>query len=601
MSGELKRVRSLFCSATQIAARVSDSTRRYVRLVRISHGPVRNPQAVPALVGASREGIHPSKRLGIQYFRLLVRNGLSRLFWALFMVPGIAFSAGHQAEPEAASDITYVPAHFPWVKTSWLQDLAERFSNFIDVQSLEFSSILGGWSRQPLIFAITPAKILLLLLILTVGFAFAGLARLFILKKHSLSHFKPDTGRFWRDGILVALRGALSGFFIFTGAFFASVPILPHIGLALGGFPTFAVAAKVAYLGYLATGVIFLLRIVRLVQQWLNEFTKRPTVRWYYSAFPVLGRALYYNLILCAFSTAIHIVELPGPIRDACFKIVSIAGIIANTVLLIQTVLAVETMMTTRSEMLKYDDYRKRRLETRIQIVRRLLVFVILLVAIAAVLMNFKEVRQIGTGLLASAGVAGVIAGFAAQKSLSTIIAGLQIAITQPMRIDDVVIVEGEWGTIEEITLTYAVIRVWDQRRLIVPITYFLEKSFQNWTRNSSDLIGTIFFYADFQVPIEEVRAEAQRIVNASKLWDKRVFVVQVTDFRSDCVEIRILASAPTSPILFDLRCEIREKILAFLQDHYPSAFPRVRTALSRMAALTGIEQKDGKDEGRSS
>lgn len=511
-----------------------------------------------------------------------MRNALSRLFWVLSVIPGVALSAG-QGVPEAMPDFQYVPAHFPWVKTSWLQDLAERFSNDIDVLSLEFSSFLGGWSREPLFYAITPAKVLLLLLILTIGFALAGLARVVILKNYSLSRFKPTTGRFWRDGILFALRRALSGFFIFTGAFFASVPLLPHLGLALGGFPTFAIAAKVAQLGYFWTGISFCLRIVRLVQQWLNDFVNRPSVRWYYSAFPVLGQALHYNLILFAFSTAIYILELPVPIRDAGFKIISIAGIIANTVLLIRTVLAVEAMMTSRSEMLHYDAYKKRRVETRVQMIRRLLVFVILVIAIAATLMNFKPVRQIGTGLLASAGVAGVIAGFAAQKSLSTIIAGLQVAITQPMRIDDVVIVEGEWGTIEEITLTYVVVRVWDQRRLVVPITYFLEKSFQNWTRNSSDLIGTVFFYADFLIPIDEIRAEAQRIVHASKLWDKRVFVVQVTDFKSDSVEIRILASAETSPTLFDLRCEIREKILFFLQARYPGAFPRVRTALSRL------------------
>ena len=270
-------------------------------------------------------------------------------------------------------------------------------------------------------------------------------------------------------GFCLRLRRALSGLFIFTGAFFASVPLLPHIGLALGGFPTFAVAAKVAQLGLFATGVGFCLRIVRLVQQWLNDFVNRPSVRWYYSAFPVLGQALHYNLILIACSTAIYILDLPGPIQDALLKVVSIASIIANTLLLIRTVLAVEAMMTSRSEMLQYDAYKKRRVETRVQMMRRLLVFVILVLGIASILMNFKEVRQIGTGLLASAGVAGVIAGLAAQKSLSTIIAGLQIAITQPMRIDDVVIVEGEWGTIEEITLTYVVIRVWDQRRLIVP------------------------------------------------------------------------------------------------------------------------------------
>src|SRR6202035_844999 len=392
-------------------------------------------------------------------------------------------------------------------------------------------------------------------------------------------------GRFWRDGILFALRRALSGFFIFTGAFFASVPLLPHLGLALGGFPTFAVAAKVAHLGYFATGGSFCLRLVRLVQQWLNDFVHRPSGRWYYSAFPVLGQALYYNLVIFACSTAIYILELPAPIQDALFKVVSIAGIVANTFLLIRTILGVEAMMTSRSEMLHYDAYKKRRVETRVQMIRLLLVFIILLLAIATILMNFKGVRQIGTGLLASAGVAGVIAGLAAQKSLSTIIAGLQIAITQPMRIEDVVIVEGEWGTIEEITLTYVVIRVWDQRRLIVPINYFLEKPFQNWTRSSSDLMGAVFLYVDFLIPVEEVREKTKRIVEASKLWDKRVFAFQGTDFRSASAQSRILASAETSPQLFDLRCEIREKILSLLQDRHPSAFPQVRTALSRKPA----------------
>ena len=529
-----------------------------------------------------------------------MRKALSRLFWILVAIPAVTVSAALESGgPENAPE-PYVPPHFPWTKASWLQDLAERFSNYIDLLSLQFSAILGGWSRQPLPFAITPAKVLLLLLTLTIGFVLAALARIVILRYHSLGRAKPITERYWRNGILFALRRALSGFFIFTGAFFALVPILPHIGLAVGGFPTFAIAAKVALFGYLATGLGFCLRIVRLVQRWLNDFVNRPSGSWYYGAFPVFGEALYYNLLLFASSTAIYILELPGPLRDAGFNMLSIAGIVVNTVLLIRTILAVESMVSSRAEMLQYDPYKKRRVETRVQMLRRLLIFVILVFATAAVLMNFKEVRQIGTGLLASAGVAGVIAGFAAQKSLSTIIAGLQIAITQPMRIDDVVIVEGEWGIIEEITLTYVVVRVWDLRRLIVPITYFLEKTFQNWTRSSSDLIGTVFFYADFLIPINEIRAEAQRIVETSKLWDRRVFVVQVTDFKSDSVEIRILASAPSAPELFDLRCEIREKILSFLQDRFPGAFPRVRTALSRASVVSDIRRGDGQNIGNS-
>src|SRR5271166_952936 len=399
-----------------------------------------------------------------------MRKAMAKLIWTLVAMPVAALSADQYAAPEEIPSFPYAPPHFFWLKTSWLQGLAERFANYIDVLSLQFSSVLGSWSREPLFFAITPAKILLLLLTLIIGFALAGLARVVILRYHSLGRTKPITERYWRNGILFALRRALSGFFIFTGAFFAAVPILPHIGLALGGFPTFAIAAKIAQVGYFATGVGFCLRIARFVERWLNSFVQSSSIHWYYGAFPVLGQALFYNLVLCAVSAAIYILDLPEPIGNAAYRSVSIASIVVNTVLLIRAVLAVESMVGNRSEILQYDEYKKRRVQTRVQMLRRLVVFFVLVGAVAAILLNFQEVRQIGTGLLASAGLAGVIAGFAAQKSLSTVIAGLQIAITQPMRIDDVVIVEGEWGTIEEITLTYAVVRVWDQRRLIVPI-----------------------------------------------------------------------------------------------------------------------------------
>jgi small-conductance mechanosensitive channel len=184
--------------------------------------------------------------------------------------------------------------------------------------------------------------------------------------------------------------------------------------------------------------------------------------------------------------------------------------------------------------------------------------------------------------LLASAGVAGVIVGLAAQKSLSTIIAGLQIALTNPMKIDDVVVVEGEYGQIEEISLTYVVVRAWDQRRLILPITYFIDKSFQNWTRSSSELLGTVFLYVDFMVPIEEVRTKAKDIVSESALWDKRVFGVQVTDWKTDSIEVRVLVSADSAGKLFDLRCEVRERLLGYLQEREPMVFPRVRNVVAR-------------------
>jgi small-conductance mechanosensitive channel len=534
-------------------------------------------------------GLNSSARLPFWYLRFRFRRIAALLFLLTGTIPGFAVTTQQHDTPAEVPAIQSAPAQFVF-----LQDLAERFSNYIDVLALQFSGVLGGWSRQPVFFAMTPAKILLLLFTFITGCALAGLARWMILRYHSLGRVKPITERYWRNGILFALRRALTGFFVFTGAFFAAAPILPHIGFAVGGFPTFAVAAKVAGLGYFATALGFCLRIVRLVQHWLITFTERTPSRWYYGAFPILGKALQYNVLLGAALATIYILQLPDLVQKAGHQLVSIAGIIANTILSIQTVLAVESMMTSRSETLQYDAYKRRRVETSVQMMRRLLVFVIVVVGIAATLLNFQPVRQIGTGLLASAGVAGVIAGFAAQKSLSTIIAGLQVAITQPIRIDDHVIVEGEWGIIEEITLTYVVVRVWDRRRLITPITYFLEKPFQNWTRSSSDLIGVVFLYVDFFVPVQEIRKEAKRIVEQSKLWDQSVYAFQVTDFRSDCVEIRILATAGSAPEAFDLRCEIREKLLSFLQSQYPNSFPKVRTSLMRQSLSDRTERDDG-------
>jgi small-conductance mechanosensitive channel len=179
-----------------------------------------------------------------------------------------------------------------------------------------------------------------------------------------------------------------------------------------------------------------------------------------------------------------------------------------------------------------------------------------------------------------------VIIGIAAQKSLGNVLAGIQLAVSQPIRLEDAVIVEGEWGWIEEITLTYVVIRIWDLRRLIVPISYFIEKPFQNWTRTSADLIGTVFLYTDYTVPVEEIRQELTRVLEKSPNWDKKVNVLQVTDMKEHTVELRILASAVDSSIAWNLRCEVREKLLEFLQKNYPSALPRTRVSLNESPAL---------------
>ena len=223
------------------------------------------------------------------------------------------------------------------------------------------------------------------------------------------------------------------------------------------------------------------------------------------------------------------------------------------------------------------DNRKARAIYTQITILRKLAMAVIGIFAFASMLMVFESVRQFGTAILASAGVAGIVVGFAAQRSIATLLAGFQIALTQPIRLDDVVIVENEWGRIEEITLTYVVVSIWDQRRLILPITYFLEKPFQNWTRASADLLAYVFLYVDYRVPIERLRAKLTAILQSSPLWDRRVNVLQVTDATEHAVQIRALASAANSSHAWELRCEIREKLVMFLQQEHPEALPRLR------------------------
>lgn len=226
------------------------------------------------------------------------------------------------------------------------------------------------------------------------------------------------------------------------------------------------------------------------------------------------------------------------------------------------------------------DNLRSRKFITQFNILERVVMVLIVVVAIGAVLMLFDEVRKFGISLFASAGVAGIIIGFAAQKFIGAVIAGLQIAITQPIRLDDVVIIEGEWGRIEEITLTYVVVKIWDLRRLIVPSTYFFEKPFQNWTRTSADILGTVFIYTDYQVSFDALRDELTRVLEATPLWDKKVNVLQVTDARQNGVEVRALMSAKDSPTAWDLRVHVREKLIVFLQKNYPESLPKTRVLL---------------------
>ena len=226
------------------------------------------------------------------------------------------------------------------------------------------------------------------------------------------------------------------------------------------------------------------------------------------------------------------------------------------------------------------DDLLARKHLTQVNILKRAAQTLIVVVAVGSALMTIESVRQFGISLFASAGAAGLIVGLSARPLLSNLIAGVQLALTQPIRLEDAVVVEGEWGWIESITSTYVVIRIWDLRRLIVPLTYFIEKPFQNWTHQSADLLGSVMLNVDYSVPVDRLREKLNEIVKASPLWDGKVVVLQVTDTPGNMVQLRALVSARNSGQAWDLRCEVREKLLAFLQGEYPHALPRQRAEI---------------------
>ncbi|MFB9054681.1 mechanosensitive ion channel family protein [Formosa undariae] len=243
-----------------------------------------------------------------------------------------------------------------------------------------------------------------------------------------------------------------------------------------------------------------------------------------------------------------------------------------------------KTRFLKRYDISQEDNLHSRKVYTQFNILEKVIIFVIIIVAVGLILLSFEGIRKIGVGLFASAGVAGIILGLSAQKVVGALLAGIQIAITQPFRIDDAVVVEGEWGWIEEINLTYVVVRVWDKRRLVLPSSYFLEKPFQNWTRNNADIMGTVFLYTDYNIPFNDLRTELTRLLNASDLWDGKVNVLQVTESKETTVESRILVSARNSPMAWDLRVHIREKMIEYIQINYPDSLPRTRVVIENKA-----------------
>lgn len=259
-----------------------------------------------------------------------------------------------------------------------------------------------------------------------------------------------------------------------------------------------------------------------------------------------------------------------------------ILAIVASAWFLVRLAYLARDILLLRFDIASPDNLRSRKVQTQVRILQNVLIAVVAVVSVAMVLMTFDGVRQIGMSLLASAGIAGVILGFAAQKTIGNLFAGIQLALTQPIRIDDVVIVEGEWGWIEEITLTYVVVKIWDLRRLILPISYFIERPIQNWTRSASQILGTVSIACDHSTDVAALRREVERMVRETPLWDGNVCVVQVVDCKAEILEVRILASAADSGKAWDLRCHLREAVVDHLRREHPQWLPLRRVSLQQ-------------------
>lgn len=251
--------------------------------------------------------------------------------------------------------------------------------------------------------------------------------------------------------------------------------------------------------------------------------------------------------------------------------------IVGLAALCIRGVRATREYFMGKLDLTASDNMRARTIATQLKIFERVLIVILVVLATAMALMLFERIRQFGVSILASAGIIGITLGFAAQRTIANLFAGIQLAITQPIRIDDVVIVEGEWGRIEEITLTYVVVCIWDLRRLVLPVSYFIERPFQNWTRTSADILGTVLLYMDYSVPVDAIRTKLQELVKDAPEWDGKACGVQVTNTTDRSVEVRALVSAADASQAWTLRCKVREGLLTFLQTTYPQALPRVR------------------------
>jgi small-conductance mechanosensitive channel len=410
----------------------------------------------------------------------------------------------------------------------------------------------------------------------------------------------------WLALSAAAIRKPVALFLWMCGGAFALLPIVAGIvdrptrifwGRAL---------TAILYAGWIIALLWLVFRAIRAVEKRMRLWAERTRSLPGKIIVPIVGHSLRLSVPLLGIILLLPLLKLPEDWTWVTQKGVGILFIVTLSFLIVHGINAMQAALLSRQRLDLPDNLSARRIYTQVSVIRKIIITTIVIVAIGSVLMLFDPVRQFGTSILASAGIAGIVIGFAAQRTLGNVLAGIQIALTQPLLIDDIVVVEGEFGQIEEITLTYVTVRTWDLRRVILPITYFVEKPFQNWSRVSTDLLGAIVLYLDYQAPVGELRKELKRLVENNPKWDKKVCGLQVTDTKQSTIELRALVSSTDPGKVFDLRCEVREGLIEFLCRNYPESLPRQRSvsepsneAIQHRRKLKSASPEQGKEHER--
>jgi small-conductance mechanosensitive channel len=467
----------------------------------------------------------------------------------------------------------------------WLDQVAENSGNaFLQRQILDRIT----WMR---LLSVVGAFVVLSLL--------AG-SFVWIIRRHA-GEIQSKRHRRWLALSAVTIRKPFALFLLVSGGAFAFMPIVTGIISRPTRLFLANALTDIFYAGWIIALLWLVFRAIRALAKRMHLWAQRTGSLLGKVIVPILEQALQLGVPLLGIILLLPLLKLPQDWAWATEKGLGIFLIVALSFLIVRGINAVQAALLSRHRIDVPDNASARRIYTQVSVIRKVIVTAVVIIATGSILMLFDPVRQFGTSILASAGIAGVVIGFAAQKTLGNVLAGIQIALTQPLLIDDIVVVEGEFGQIEEITLTYVTVRTWDLRRMILPITYFVEKPFQNWSRVSPEVLGTVILYLDYQAPLGELRAELKRLLENNPKWDGKVCGLQVTDSKQTTIEVRALVSSTDPATAFGLRCEVREGLIEFLRRHHPEGLPRVRNVIEPPdEEIQRTKSKDGMGENQS-